>query len=227
MMNRHFTLACVALTLAAAPTLPAQGPAEAGGHTPAAVQLSRRHLIGMSVGFMAGWANTARVTAGGATVEAKSSLTGSVSYGYWFDEDWGLQIEAAWIHSEVDVVADGSSASVQAATVVPLLVGVRYQPEALAIGSMARAYLAALAGPYHGSSARVAAFPAAVEAGSDQAFGARLGAGMNIFPGSRFAIGAAVQYHAVTDFDRPIGGRDNVSGLELAFNVAVVLGSGR
>jgi len=227
MIHRHFTLACVALTLAAAPVLPAQVPAAAGGQPRDAVQLGRRHLIAVSVGFMAGWANSARVTAGGATVEAKSSVTGSLGYAYWFDDNWALQVEAGMIHSEVEVVADGSGASVQAATVVPLLIGVRYQPEALAIGSMARAYLSALVGPYHGSSARVLAFPTVVEAGSSQAFGARFGAGINVLPGSRLALGMAVQYHAVSDFDRPIGARENVSGLEVAFNIGVVLGGGR
>jgi len=203
---------------------PAQLPAGAGGQTRGAVQLGRRHLISVSVGFIPGWANSALVTASGATVEAKSNVTGSLSYGYGFDDNWAFQVEAGWIHSEVEVAASGTAASVHAASVVPLLIGVRYQPEALAIGSVGRAFVSALVGPYHGSTARVAAFPAVVEAGSAHAFGARLGAGINVFPGSRLGIGMAVHYHAVSDFDRPIGGRTNVSGLEVAFNVGVLLG---
>lgn len=227
MDHRLITLACL-LTLLGAPQVTAQTSERPNANSAGEmVALAGRHQVSLSLGFMGSWANRARITAGESTLEAKSSLTGWLGYGFWLDDEWALQVELGWIHSDAEISAGGAETAIQAATVVPLLLGVRYQPAALAIGSAARVYLAALVGPYVGSSSRVGAFPAALEAHTDQAVGARLGAGVDVLPGGRFRIGMAARYHAVADFDQPIGARDNYSGFELALKLGFLLGGGR
>jgi outer membrane protein W len=124
------------------------------------------------------------------------------------------------ISSQVSVSVTGT----QTATLFPILVGVRYQPENWALGEKVRPYIGVSAGPYFGFQTMAGW---SVEVGTQTAIGGRFGAGLDVILGRHVSLGGVVRYHAITDFDRPIGSRDNYSGLEFALRLGILLGAGR
>jgi outer membrane protein W len=175
-------------------------------------------MISVSVGFMDHATNIVSVAISGVEVNSEGALW--VGYGHWFEPDWALLAETGVVSSQVSVSATGT----QTAVLFPILVGVRYQPENWALGEKVRPYIGVSAGPYFGFQT-VAGW--SVEVGTQTAIGGRFGAGLDVILSRHVSLGAVVRYHAVTDFGRPIGSRDNYSGLEFALRLGILLGSGR
>jgi outer membrane protein W len=177
-------------------------------------------MIVLSVGFMGYKTSAVTVGVGGAGVSADFHGVGWISYGYWFEPNWALLVESGLLSSRVRVSGSG----VETASVFPLQFGLRYQPEDWALGGTVRPYVGASVGPYFGSQNTAGTF---VEVATQTAIGARLGAGLDIIPSRKVTFGAVARYHAVTNFDRAIGSRDNYSGFEFSLRVGLLLGAGR
>jgi outer membrane protein W len=184
------------------------------------VHLAGRHAIVVSVGVMGHTANVVSVTGGGVGVSVDSRGVFWIGYGHWFQPDWALLAETGMVASKVAVSGSGT----ETAAVFPLLFGVQYQPEGWALGETVRPYLGVSAGSYFGLQTETGW---SVNVGTQTAVGARLSAGLDVIPGRHISIGAAVRYHAVTDFDRPVGSRDNYSGFEFSVRLGILLGKGR
>ena len=219
-MRRKQTIAVAVLALALASPLTAQNERRPERDDQDVVRLAGRHMIGFSVGFMDHISSIVSVRAGGVGVSVDSRGAAFVGYGHWFEADYALLAEVGVLSSRVRV----SGAGTETATVLPVLFGVRYQPEGWAIGETVRPYLEMSAGPYVGFHTVTGSF---VDVGSQSAVGARAGVGLDIIPGRRVSFGAVARYHAVGDFDRAVGSRDNYSGFEFSLRLGILMGRSR
>jgi hypothetical protein len=217
-MRRIQAIAATALAVAVLSPASAQNAPDTAKADREVASLAGRHMIAVSVGFMDHVTNFVNVTIGGVEVNSEGALW--VGYGHWFEPDWALLAEIGVVSSQVSVSVTGT----QTAMLFPILFGVRYQPENWALGEKVRPYLGVSAGPYFGFQT-VAGW--SVEVGTQTAIGGRFGAGLDVILGRHVSLGGVVRYHAVTDFDRPIGSRDNYSGLEFALRLGILLGAGR
>jgi outer membrane protein W len=216
-MRRIQSIAATAL--AAAVLSPASAQTATGtANDSDIVHLTGRHMISVSVGFMDHTSSGVSVTFGGVSVNSGGTVW--VGYGHWFEPDWALLAETGVVSSQVEVSATGT----ETAMLFPILFGLRYQPENWALGEKVRPYLGVSAGPYFGFQT-VAGW--SVEVGTQTAIGGRFSGGLDVVLGRHVSLGTAVQYHAVTDFDRPIGSRDNYSGFEFSLRLGILLGRGR
>jgi hypothetical protein len=212
--------AIVATALAVAVLSPAEAQTVPGATTADrdVVHLTGRHMIGLSVGVMDHMTSLVSVTVGGVSVHSQGAFW--VGYGHWFEPDWALLAETGVVSSQVNV----SGAGTETAALFPILFGLRYQPEDWALGEKVRPYIGGAAGPYFGFQT-VAGW--SVDVGVQTAIGGRLGAGFDVIPNRHISLGAVLRYHAVTDFDRVIGSRDNYSGFEFSLRLGILLGAGR
>jgi len=211
-------IAATALAMAVIPPAAAQ---TAPGTTTVerdVVHLTGRHMIGLSMGVMDHMASIVSVTVGGVSVNSQGAFW--VGYSHWFEPDWALLAETGVISSQVSV----SGAGTETAALFPILFGLRYQPEDWALGEKVRPYLGGAAGPYFGFQTLTGL---SVDVGVQTAVGGRLGAGFDVIPNRYISLGAVLRYHAVTDFDRVIGSRDNYSGFEFSLRFGILLGAGR
>lgn len=197
--------------------------AQTGGRAaddPDVVHLAGRHMIMLSIGVMGHTANVVSVSGAGVGLSVNSRGVFWIGYGHWFDPDWAFLAETGVVATKVGASGSGT----ETAAVFPLLFGVQFQPEGWAVDETVRPYLGVSAGSYVGFQTETGW---SVEVGTQNAVGARLSAGLDVIPGRHISVGAAVRYHAVADFDRPVGSRDNYSGFEFSLRLGILLGKGR
>ncbi len=191
--------------------------------------LRGRHGIELSLGFLSEVSAANDVSVGGLTMTSEASgVVGSLAYNYWFADEWALSVSLGVASANASTSVTGSSASVESATVVPMLFGVKYKPIGLAIGDALRPYLYASLGPYFGFASDVrSGANTGVESYSETAVGSRAGLGMDLSLGRNFTLGAAAGFRLVSDFARRIGSETNYSSPEFALSVGVLIGRGQ
>lgn len=186
------------------------------------------HQIEVSLGLLSDLSTTTEVSVGGVDMTSDASgLIGSIAYGYWVTDEWAVVLSIGVVNANVSTSASGTGASVESATVIPLLLGAKYAPLRLVIGDALRPYAYAAIGPYFGFASDVRAGPTtAAQSYAETALGSRIGAGMELSLGTRFTVGLAVGYRLVSDFQRRIGSETNHSSPEfsLSFGVAIKRG---
>jgi hypothetical protein len=109
-------------------------------------------------------------------------------------------------------IAGGDVSSVTA-TAVPILLGLKYYFPPSTYGRSVRPYASALVGPIIGSqtTSKVGTV-IATESRTDMAVGGQVGAGLDFVISRHFAAEVAIGYNLMSDFEEPIGGRDNYNG---------------
>lgn len=191
--------------------------------------LRGKHGIEISLGFLSGVSSDNQVSVGGIEWTSDfSGVFGSIAYSYWIAEEWAVNLSLGVASSEASMSVSGTGTSLESATVVPLLFGVKYKPIELAVGDALRPYVYAALGPYFGfaSDVRTGA-TSGLESYSETALGSRAGVGMDLSLGRRFTLGFAVGYRLVSDFGRRIGSDTNHSSPEFALSFGVLLGGGQ
>ena len=163
---------------------------------------------------------------GGAEVSANGSGRGvHLTYSRWLDERAALQFSVGTLGADAHVSVPGAGAEVESAVVVPLLVGLKYQPFQFEPGDGVRPFVSAAFGAYVGNSAGVkAGTSAVVGARSESVPGARVGAGIDVLAGRHVTFAAGGGYRMVREFEQPIGGRTRFSGAEITLGMGVLLG---
>jgi hypothetical protein len=206
-------------------------PAHASGLKPDAVRFKGRHLVAFNVGAITDVVSSASVDAGdGVTVEAEGSGgLAAIRYAYWFQEHMALDVSVGVADADAAVSVHGTETTTQGATVTRVLVGVRFQPQEIAMGRNIRPYVVGQIGPYAGQAGSVRTGIALVEIGahSDTAMGMRLGVGLDLLVWSHLALGVEAGYGLVGDFDRPIGRESNYSSPDFLISAGVSFGGGR
>ena len=197
--------------------LPLIGAASADAHSERNLDFAgtawSRHTVVLSAGG-SDQVPSADASLSGINLTGGLGATGWIGYGHSMTPDWSLLVEAGWMGTNADVSIGSGSASTENATIASLLVGAQYRPPGLAIGQRARPFVSVLVGPYVGSAFSAATKPLSLSAGTQRAFGARFGGGIDVLVGQRFTLGGEIRYHAVTDFDQAIAATRTFDGAE-------------
>lgn len=188
--------------------------------------LSGRHQIELSIGLLSGLGTATEVSVGDVSMTSEANgIIGSIAYSYWLTDEWAVNLSVGVASADASVSASGTGGSVESATVIPLLFGVKYAPLKLAIGDALRPYVYGSLGPYFGFASDVrAGATTGAESYSETALGSRAGLGMELSLSKRLTLGLGVGYRLVSDFERPIGAEENHSSPELSLSFGVVIG---
>jgi outer membrane protein W len=188
--------------------------------------LRGKHRIELGIGLLTELRNATEITIAGVTTQSNASgALGFISYTYYFDNSFGFTIGAGVLDADATTSVSGTGAAVESASVVPLLFGVKFQPEKLAAGNALRPYASAAIGPYFGSASNVrAGVTTSTENVSEAVLGARLGIGVDFFLGRLFTFGVGIGYHFVSDFENRIGSESDYSSPEFSLSLGVAFG---
>jgi opacity protein-like surface antigen len=186
------------------------------------------HCIALSAGLLTDLTATTSVSQGGTTVRGEAEgLLLSLDYSYGLNPDFAAQVSVGVLDADATVSTTGSTATVESATITAVQFGVKYRPEGITRHDSFRPYASVAVGPVVGHGTFVQAGPiTSAESFSESAFGARIGAGVDVLLSKRFALGLGVAYRLVGDFDRRVGSRDNYSSPEAFVSFGVLFGGG-
>jgi outer membrane protein W len=191
--------------------------------------LRGKHGIELGVGFLSEITSTANVTTNDVLLESETNgIVGTIGYTYWFEDEWAFNISAGVIDVDATVTAGAPGTFVESASVVPILLGVKYQPYEIFHSNAVRPYVSAAVGPYLGFASNVwTGVNTSVEARTETALGSRLALGVDIFFARWFKFGFGAGYHFVTDFKNRIGSEKNHSSPEFSASFGVIFGKGK
>lgn len=228
-------------------TLPAQAvyqPDQAiSQDQPADRSLRGKHRIEVGVGFMTELSASNEVSIGGVTTRNDATgIGGTLAYTHWLRDAWAVNLSVGVMDADASTTVTGTGTSIESAAVVPLLLGVRYQPPGFTASDSFRPYLTAAIGSFIGSASNVqtgvltaaispstsaAETAASVSSYTEAALGSRIGVGADVLLGKRFTLGFGAGYCLVTDFDRRIGSETNYSGPDVVLSFGFLLGGVR
>ena len=141
-----------------------------------------------------------------------NGFLGSLSYTYWPHSEWGLELSTSLLNADVSA---GETTSVMS-----VLLGTSYSPEAVRIGSALYPYVTGAVGPYIGSA--TTSYTASTR--TETVVGARLGAGLDAYPWRTLRLGVRGAYHAVPKYKNALGTQRSASGLQVSLEIGVMLG---
>ena len=151
-----------------------------------------------------------------------------LQYTRFIREDLSVTFALEVLPSDTSVVTE-AGAFAGSRAVVSLPIGIRWNPLRGDLRGLAfKPYLAAGFGPVIGSSSGASTDFSSSFAGTQAAAtaGGYLGAGFDVLIGRHWSIGVGAGYNLMADFSRPIGGRDNYSGFQVATGLGWVFGKG-
>ncbi|UCH65368.1 MAG: outer membrane beta-barrel protein [Ignavibacterium sp.] len=158
------------------------------------------------------------------TTNASTGFMGSISYQYWIEDYLSLRVGIGALVINANTAAGVTEVSTETATIVPILVGVNFYPIQMNKQSNFLPYISGYIGPYIGIYTSNVTGTTGVKSESivENAFGARLGAGLDLLIGDIFKLGIGIAYHFITDFSKPIGSETNYSGPEYSISFGIV-----
>lgn len=181
------------------------------------MNLAHSHSIAISMGAKANARTVVSTDISG--VQMESGLLGTLSYGYWFDEEWQMNFTAgvfglALKTSHVGTESDATGAA---------LFGISYYPTALAMGDAGRPFVGIAPGMYFQSATRTGALPlASAETVTELVPGVRAMLGVDIFPAGWLRISPTLSYHWVGKFTETPSGSETYSGADFSLGLGVV-----
>jgi outer membrane protein W len=205
---------------------------QAGQAEPNAVApLSRagRHGVELGADLLGTTRASASFSLGGTQISASGgSFGGSLTYSYWAEDRVALQVSLGVIGADASIDIIGTGPVTEGAAVMPLLVGLKYQPWRFDAAGRVRPYVTGAVGAYIGDASGVqAGGSTTVTARTEAVLGARAGAGLDLLISRWLTLNAGVGYRLVSAFAEPIGGETNYSGTEFVLSVGVLIGSVR
>ena len=184
-----------------------------------------RHVVRLTLGVQ-DWSVDSDVSGGGASSTAGSDgFAGALGYDSFTREDLALGISVGVLDGETSTAVGPTGTSSSSASVVHILLGVTYYPEALRIGQTLRPWVSGSAGPYIGASTNSQTAPVvSSETVTETVLGARLAAGIDWHVGRQLKLGLTFGYHLVEEFDQLIGNTDDYSGAEVSLLLGLHFG---
>jgi len=183
--------------------------------------LKERTAVELDLGMWGGAKASNSIGITGIRSEAKTGgFAGGIQIAHWLDERAAVTIGASMLAAEATSTVGWTGPTNRASSVVPLLIGIRYAFPDPAPDARLRPYFSAAVGTYIGMEAKSTAL--SQEAHTENAFGGRLGVGIDLFLGSFFKLGVSAGYHLMTDFEVPVGARSNYNGGQFAFGLGFV-----
>lgn len=156
-------------------------------------------------------------------------LMAGLQYTRFVREDLAFTLGANVIPDSGSTRVTPTDAFAGSRAIAAILVGMRWNPMRGELRSHAvKPYLAAGIGPMIGASSGAGTSYSSVFVGTRSAAtaGGYAGAGVDFLAGRSWSIGIGAGYNWMTDFSRPIGGRDNYSGFEVAVSLGWMFGKG-
>jgi hypothetical protein len=192
---------------------PAALHAQRSGDT---LSLAATNIISVGVGLTG--ARDASVAGTTTSTHATGEL-GYVGFERYVHPQAAIEINIGVLSTDTYVQAGRSYAN----TITPVLFGIRYSPESIALTRTLRPFVALAAGPYVHSVADASAL-GAVSSTTEAAAGARFGVGADWFVARHFLLRVEGDYHAVGAFDHPDALTDHASGFGFGFGMGFVWG---
>ena len=180
------------------------------------LSLASRNII--SLGFGLTGARDASTTGTQATTHATGEL-GYLGYEHYVHPQAAIDISAGVLSTDTFAQAGRSHVN----TITPILFGVRYSPEPIALSRTLRPFLSLAAGPYVHTVADASDLIAASST-NETAAGARFGAGADWFVARHFMLRAEADYHAVGSFEHPDALTEHASGFGFGLGMGFVWG---
>jgi len=200
-------------------------PAAAHSEDLAMASIHGRHAISLRLGLF----NHGRVesSAGaGGTTSRVNGFGGHVSYAYGFAPEWTVGVSVGALDTEVLSSTTPGNVASRVASVVPILLDVRWFPLGLAMGESGRPFVGAGAGPYIGSATNsIIGTTVTNETVSETVPGLCAYAGVDWHLGPMFRAGLSGGYHFVGVFDQPIGRARDYSGAEFLVEFGLLFGA--
>jgi hypothetical protein len=178
--------------------------------------LKGHHTIFFEGGVKTNSNSTVSITSG--TIEAKTGFLGGVNYGYWFSEEWELTAGAKMFGSATTV----KLFNIETSSVIPVLVGIRFYPQALAIGEIGRAYAGISLGAYFGSATQTKGL-FHVENIEESVFGGEAVLGLDFFVAPWCKVGPQFSFLFLDDYKQILGLKKNLSGVAFCLEFGFVL----
>lgn len=195
-----------------------------------ALPLANRHQLELKLGFWNQSTDTrTSVSVGGvSTSVGASGGLGGISYGYWFAENAALNVGISGMVGDVESTVGAGGVETSNSVVAPIFIGVKFYPFQTRPEAKARPYVKAAVGPVVGvqTSTSVGTTIYAEER-TETVMGGQVAGGVDFILGQRAIIGLALGYNLMSDFNEPIGGSTNYSGLEFSFGIGLLFGGGR
>ena len=152
------------------------------------------------------------------------NVLGGTGYLYYLREDVAVSFRVYGLGGLSGRVVTRDGVIVSTGHVYGMPVGVRWNPFARP-ASQVKPWVGVSIGPYFGDSPGVFAGPSAnVDTFNPSALGGHVGGGVDLHMGRPFMLGLDASYRWMA---RPIGGRDDFSGAEVAFTFGLLFGKGR
>ncbi len=188
-----------------------------------------KHHIQLGVGLLSDYGVESEVSFGSVSnVVGGEGFFGSVAYDYWIDHNLAIGVSVGLIGSEVSTSVSGARVSVETASVVPLMFGIKYQPWRISGSNAVRPFVFASAGPFVGSGTRTrAGVIIGNETFTETVLGSNFGLGADVVLSRLFVLGVRAGYYLVSDFDSPIGSQKNYSSPEFTLSFGILLGKGK
>ncbi|MFH1195416.1 MAG: outer membrane beta-barrel protein [bacterium] len=160
--------------------------------------------------------SNAEVNAGSVKTES-GSLAGKIVFNYAFDKNWAITSSVGMLSANNTTLVSFSKVYTESASVLPVLIGVKYFPLEYSSTAKFSPYLLLTPGIYLGASTRTEIIE--VENKTQSAVGFLAGAGIDLKISSLVKLNLEGGYNLVTDFDTEIAGEYNYSGGEFSLGI--------
>jgi len=184
--------------------------------------LNGTHSIYLNFGFKVNSSSSATASITG--LKAETNIISILGYQYWFDNQWSIHVLIGVFSAEANV----NYTNVSSISIVPILFGMSYYPEALSLGNAGRAHFGVNTGIYMGNGSKSGVelnnlSDIGVSSVSETVFGIESNAGIDFFISKWIKVGPEVSYHLISGFKEVIGNRKNYSGAVFSINIGLLL----
>ncbi len=173
-----------------------------------------KHSIDLRFSMWRNYSSDVSVGVPGVSVDVGSGNTGGkIMYNYYPNKFYAFTFSVGVLSTEVKVKTFSNYTS----TIAPIMMGVKYFLIQNENDQPFRPYLSGMVGMLHGSESNVKIL--SVNNHSETAMGGYFGFGADMLLGSLIKLHTDLGYNLFTEFDQPIGSKNNYSGPEFSFGI--------
>jgi len=183
--------------------------------------LKGRHAISMGMGMRTN-SNSVVIRTSSSypwdddNINIDAGFMGSFSYQYWFDEEWSVNFQVGVISADIDIDYLSENRyddfeNMNSNTIAPILMGFKYYPKMLSMGSVGRVYAGLNFGAYVGTMSR-SSYWLFHETIVETVFGVEPNVGIDLFVTKWLRLGPSLSYNYHTKFKSVALNDDNALG---------------
>ncbi|MCU0373020.1 MAG: outer membrane beta-barrel protein [Ignavibacteria bacterium] len=186
------------------------------------INLKGKHSINLNLGIID---NTSEVTVDINNVSTDMNFQASMSYNYWFTDELAVEANFGYMSSSVNSNVSFSGVEQKTSVITPYYLGGKYSPCVLSIAENIRPFAFLLLGGVSGSGTEETVNYTNVSTTSFTytVFSFKSGIGADALINRYIKLGLFFDYLYMPDFEKPVGTRNNYSGINLSFSFGVML----